>query len=369
MLGFTAWSIRVLRYLDVVALNPAVQVNLDRCVTMGKVVAAVGMIMLALEDELAINKIAGERERRLRQEMEAYTGLVISRRRLEDFDRQGNEICRTVVEKSRFAQVALLLNTGGQYRLAGAAGLDGATIAALNALARRIPVEGFLVAGMETPAVENSLTVNLDLGPWLKPGDDLKRLRFTSVRAVPLVGRAATEGALLLTGMRNAREPLKADDLLPVEMLASRLQAVRSQTMMLEKLIDAEKFAGLGQLANNVTLQLNNPLTVILGYASLLDEAPALTPQERKGVDVDPGRVAEDEDHAGEPVADFANPQRTQDVGLRGGAAEGYGGAASIGVLTPFDRLQDEHYAGSAQGAVRRAAFAPGGAALPSVRH
>jgi signal transduction histidine kinase len=285
VLGFTGWSIRVLRYVDVVALNPVVQVNLDRCVTMGKVVAAVGMIMLALEDELAINKIAGERERRLRQEMEAYTGLVISRRRLEDFDRQGNEICRTVAEKSRFAQVALLLNTGGQYRLAGAAGLDGATIAALNALARRIPVEGFLVAGMETPAVENSLTVNLDLGPWLKPGDDLKRLRFTSVRAVPLVGRAATEGALLLTGMRNAREPLKADDLLPVEMLASRLQAVRSQTMMLEKLIDAEKFAGLGQLANNVTLQLNNPLTVILGYASLLDEAPALTPQERKGVD------------------------------------------------------------------------------------
>jgi C4-dicarboxylate-specific signal transduction histidine kinase len=55
--------------------------------------------------------------------------------------------------------------------------------------------------------------------------------------------------------------------------------------MMLEKLIDAEKFAGLGQLAANVTRQLNNPLTVILGYASLLDETENLNPQAHKGVD------------------------------------------------------------------------------------
>ena len=55
--------------------------------------------------------------------------------------------------------------------------------------------------------------------------------------------------------------------------------------MMLEKLVDAEKFAGLGQLANNVTRQLNNPLTVILGYASLLEVAPDVSPQERKGIE------------------------------------------------------------------------------------
>jgi C4-dicarboxylate-specific signal transduction histidine kinase len=98
-------------------------------------------------------------------------------------------------------------------------------------------------------------------------------------------GRAATEGALLLAGVRNPHEPLRADDLLPVEMLTARLQAVRSHTTMLEKLIDSEKFAGLGQLAGVVTQQLNNPLTVILGYASLLDEAPSLDAHERKGVE------------------------------------------------------------------------------------
>jgi C4-dicarboxylate-specific signal transduction histidine kinase len=79
--------------------------------------------------------------------------------------------------------------------------------------------------------------------------------------------------------------PLRPDDLLPIEMLAARLQAVRSQTMMLEKLIDSEKFAGLGQLAGNVTQQLNNPLTVILGYASLLEEAKGLSPQDRRSLE------------------------------------------------------------------------------------
>jgi signal transduction histidine kinase len=217
---------------------------------------------------------------------------------VEDFDRQGAEICETVAKHSRFAQAALLLQTAGRYRLAGAAGLDAAVAAALDELAARIPVEGFLTPGSAPSAVDKSHTLQLDLGRWLRPGDDLKRLRFTSVLAVPMTGRTVTEGALLLAGMRNSpvrtvpghvssphQNALRADDLLPIEMLTARLQATRSQTMMLEKLIDSEKYAGLGQLAGNVTQQLNNPLTVILGYASLLDETSSLDPQERKGIE------------------------------------------------------------------------------------
>ena len=64
-------------------------------------------------------------------------------------------------------------------------------------------------------------------------------------------------------------EVFHADDLLPLEILAGRLQAARAQALMLGKLIDSERFAGVGQLANNVAQQLNNPLTVILGYSAL----------------------------------------------------------------------------------------------------
>jgi signal transduction histidine kinase len=285
-LGFGAWALSILPIFQAVTSHPAVALNLVRTISMAKVVAAIGMIMLALEDELAKNKAAKERERRARLELEAYGKLILSRRRVEDFDRQGEEICRTVAEHSRFSQAALLLlDSAGQYRVAGSAGLEAATVKALEAMAARIPVSGFLAPGSALSAVNHSQTLKLDLEPWLSPGDDLKRLRFTSVLAVPMTGRSAAEGALLLAGMRKPEEALRGDDLLPVEVLTARLQAVRSQTMMLEKLIDSEKFAGLGQLAGNVTQQLNNPLTVILGYAALLEEAPDISPLEHRGAE------------------------------------------------------------------------------------
>jgi signal transduction histidine kinase len=293
VLGFVAWSLPILEMFPAIHFNPALDLCLVRISTMGRVVAAMGMILLALEDQLAINQAAQQRERRARKELEAYANLILFRRRVEDFDSQGDDICQTVIEHSRFAQSALLLLSAGRYRLAGAAGLDAATVTALERLAARIPIAGFLEPGSAPPVVDHTLTVNLDLTPWLTPGDDLKRLRFTAALAVPMTGRSGTEGILLLAGMRNLpgdlpgsfQNQLRVDDLLPVEMLTGRLQAARSQTMMFEKLIDSEKFAGLGQLAANVTQQLNNPLTVILGYASLLDGTSSLDPHDRKGVE------------------------------------------------------------------------------------
>jgi signal transduction histidine kinase len=293
VMGFGAWTLSVLQVLPLIGMRPTLTLNLIHVIVMGKVVAAVGMILLALEDQIALNKAAQERERRARRELEAYTNLMLARRRVEDFDHQGSDICRIVVAHSRFSQAALLLENGGRFRLAGSAGFDDATAAALGDLAGRIVPTGFLTAATVPAAVEQSKTVSLDLTPWLKPGDDLKHLHFTSALAIPMVGRAATEGALLLAGKRPiaislktaTAEALRADDLLPIEMLVSRLQATRSQTMMFEKLIDSERLAGLGQLAANVTHQLNNPLTVVLGYASLLEESLAPDSREHEGVE------------------------------------------------------------------------------------
>jgi len=290
VLGFGLWSSSILLTHPFVSSRPTLDLDLTRAVILAKVIAAVGMILLALEDELESNQAATDREQRARREMEAYAALALSRRRVEDFDREAPEICQTVVANSRFSHAALLLpDNAGRFALAGSAGLDKATEKALATMAARIPVAGFLAPGFAPSAAAHSQTVQLEFEPWLIPGDDLKSLSLTSAWATPLVGRSAVEGALLLAGMRQPQgrppQPLRLDDLLPVEMLAARMQAVRSQTMMLEKLIDSEKFASLGQLAGNVTQQLNNPLTVILGYASLLEETPDLNAQDRKCVE------------------------------------------------------------------------------------
>ena len=287
-LGLVAWACPALLTVQEISARPDLSVNVIRLVIMAKVITALGLILVALENEIAVNRANGERERRARKEMEAYTRLVLSRRRLEDFDRQGSEICRTIAENSRFSQAALLLlQPSGQFRLAGSGGFDQATEKALEALAGRIPVEDFPPLEFSQRAFAECQTLHVNLEPWLTPGDDLVRLRFTSALVVPMQGREWTEGAIVLGEMRPGGpfDSLRDDDLLPLEMLAARLQAVRSQTRMLEKLIDSERFAGLGQLAGNVTQQLNNPLTVILGYASLLEEAPNLGEHDRKGVE------------------------------------------------------------------------------------
>lgn len=292
VLGFLAWSLSCLQIVPWVSHHLVLDFNLPPVIGMGKVVAAVGMIVLALEDELISNKAAQERERRVRRQLEAYANLMLTRRRVEDFDRQGADVCETVVSNSRFTQAALLLENGGRYRLAGCAGLEIAVAKPLGELAKRIPVEGFLAPGSVPVAVAHSKALRLDLTPWLLPGDDLERLRFTSVLAVPMMGRSGVDGALLLRGMRAedgrsssfTAEAPRLDDLLPIEMLVARLQATRSQTMLFEKLIDAERFADLGQLAGNVTQQLNSPLTVIMGYASLLEDSATLDAQDRKAV-------------------------------------------------------------------------------------
>jgi signal transduction histidine kinase len=284
-LGFLAWSLNVGQTLPFFHHGEPT-IWAVRAIAMSKVLAAIGMILLTLEDQLGINQEGHIRERHAREEMEAYGRLNLARRRVDDFDRQATLVCQSIIANSRFKQAALLLlQNNGHYHLSGAAGFDDATANALEAMAPRIPAAGFLDPGSSPAAVEHSLAFNLDLTPFLVPGDDLARLKLTSVHAIPLRGRSSAEGAIFLTGLEDPAEPINAVDLLPLEVLASRLQSVRGQTMMLEKLVEAEKFVGLGQLAGNVTRQLNNPLTVILGYASLLDETEDLNPQAHKAIE------------------------------------------------------------------------------------
>jgi two-component system, NtrC family, sensor kinase len=291
VLGFTAWSLSFLRMLPWVGYHAAFDLTLVRVISMSMVAAALGMIVLALEDELDRNQAARERERRARLQLEAYTNLMLTRRRIQDFDRQASDICEIVAKHSRFEQAALLLEHDGRYRLAGSAGMDEAAIGLLSELAQRIPVAGFLAPDVTPAAAEHTMTRRLDLKPWLAEGDSPIRLDMTTVLAVPMWGRTRAEGALLLKGLRSEgrrkaqeTEAPGAEDLLPIEMLVTRLQATRNQTMLFEKLIDAEKYASVGQLASSVTQQLNNPLTVILGYATLLEESESLEEQDRKAV-------------------------------------------------------------------------------------
>jgi signal transduction histidine kinase len=325
--GFVAWALPPFFLMQPADKLGITGLMLTRIAILGKVVLAIGLILLVLEDEVEKNETAQRRERRVRMELEAYARQSLTARSLEDFDRESSQLCALIAEQSPFASAGLIVRTAsGAFTLVGYAGFDGATAGALDALAQRLPVTCFTTPDREmtppsdelashatedglaaptqdraedppttpsrkTPSsapghtgafarilVPESSLLDLDLKPWFTPGDDLERLGLTRISAIPLLGPLlspddSAEGALLLTAPRSPIASLHADDLLPLEILAGRLQAARAQALMLGKLIDSERFAGVGQLASNVAQQLNNPLTVILGYSALLEDS------------------------------------------------------------------------------------------------
>jgi two-component system, NtrC family, sensor kinase len=246
-----------------------------RAINLTKVLTAVGMIVLALEDELTVNELAQKRDRRVRAEMEEYEKLDVSASPDRDFGIDYDRACEVITSASRFGQAAILLRNAEQkFRIVGHSGMEGALAAALDEMGQRVTPEILDEFGQGPHCVlEAGSTAVVDLRPLMAPGDELERLGFVRVRAIPIGATGINmQGALLLSGMKAPEQPLVAEDLLPLELLMVRLAAGYDNYLLLRRLLQSEKLAGLGQLAGGVAHELNNPLTVVMGYAELIEE-------------------------------------------------------------------------------------------------
>ncbi len=129
------------------------------------------------------------------------------RRRIDDFDHQSTLICQTIVANSRFTQAALiLLQNSGQYRLAGAAGFDDATVNALEALLRPHPRDGLPRSSL----CHTRRRTQPDLQTRSRAFSCPRRRpqppqAHHACYAIPLRGRSTAEGALFLTGLCDSR--------------------------------------------------------------------------------------------------------------------------------------------------------------------
>jgi signal transduction histidine kinase len=61
--------------------------------------------------------------------------------------------------------------------------------------------------------------------------------------------------------------------------------SLESLKLVQNQIVQSQRMAALGRLAFGATHEISNPLTAILGYAELLRDSPALTPQERHTVE------------------------------------------------------------------------------------
>jgi signal transduction histidine kinase len=240
----------------------------------GAVVLALGAATWALWQRLRATVAERNRERRGREEMEAYIRLDARMGRDGDVRALGRTVCAVVAARSVFGRVAMLVRDAeGRLYVAASEGMDEATVAAVETWAARgVERERAGSAGLSGGVRMGAKSLVVPLGE--------------SGRAivVPLwTAGGRMVGALVVRAdsVMQVRRRVAEEAVAALEALGAKLSRAMENGELAERLLRAEKLAGLGMLAGGVAHALNNPLTAVLGYAELIRET-AEEPRVRK---------------------------------------------------------------------------------------
>jgi signal transduction histidine kinase len=214
------------------------------------------------------------RERRTEEELAAYSRLDVRSPLDGDAVELARQVSRSMAENSAFRRAAMLVRgADGRISVAASAGMDDATVGSLNAWGERVAAEersgGARVRRgggcLGVRAGTRSFAVVLGKGP----AEGMYR-RAIVVPLWTAGGRllgALAVGADSLTAVRRS---VLAEALGPLEALALKVERAMENAVLAERLLKAEKLAGLGMLAGGMAHALNNPLTAVLGFAELI---------------------------------------------------------------------------------------------------
>lgn len=174
-------------------------------------------------------------ERRLRAELEAYARLDVSLDGPSEERALAVRVCRAVVQAGRFPRAALLLNDGRErLQVAGSAGFDDVTVAALN---------DWGVAAADDARMgqwEGRRSFGMVLEPRTEAEElAMEDLRCRRVLVVPMEGlNGRVAGALVVCA--EAERELDGEAMV-LEVLAVRLAcSVESQRVLAETALELE---------------------------------------------------------------------------------------------------------------------------------
>jgi signal transduction histidine kinase len=200
-------------------------------------------------------------------------------------------ICRIVASSSHFSHVAFMLrDPESRLYVAASAGMDQDAVQSLehwgadavrkerkkspesvNRRWMRLPLQ-VMAASAPVERANGQHEVPLEPAMMLPSSRTAHLLPLRTLRTGRLVGSLVVETTPSLLAQHPCMSHSTEELLYPIETLGLRLARSIENGWLNERLVRAEKMAGLGQLAGGVAHELNNPLTAVLGFAELIAE-------------------------------------------------------------------------------------------------
>jgi two-component system NtrC family sensor kinase len=256
---------------------------------MPKLFVALGMILAVVEDKS--ESIAGMQHNAegLNRQLERFSAITSRLLSGAEFDTICPAIASAITDVTNFSVAAVHLEDAERrLRVAGSSGLSPESLRRLQAQTEHWTLDhiksfcsnGRLIGkNSYLPAAQEAIPFALRDNAAARPGKG-ETLGSTEELLIPLCSDGgAYLGCIRLAAPRDT-STIHARELSHIEMLAADLALAVELKDLHTQLVWSEKLAALGQLLAGVAHELNNPLTAIMGYGELINDAIA-TPHAR----------------------------------------------------------------------------------------
>jgi signal transduction histidine kinase len=210
----------------------------------------------------------------MEEELAAYARLDTRLAALGDGLELEGQVSRLIAEKSAFHRAAMLVRSmDGKLVVAASAGMDDTMVHSLNAWGEGIAAEE-RGGGSGVRRGDGGLGVRVGSKSFVVVlGKGTDTIGHSGAIVIPLwTMRGEMLGALAMgaDSVMSVRRSALAKALVALEALAFKVERAMENAAVEERLLRAEKLAGLGLMARGMGHALNNPLTAVLGFAELI---------------------------------------------------------------------------------------------------